>query len=161
MKKLLLLSLFILSLIISSCTDQRIKKLELENEKLNNRIDTLTTWLAKSRVKNEIYDYAIKSRKTANQIAAGVDDEGFANKAFVISKDFVTKQLKSPGTADFPFSDFVFSQVRDNTITIKSYVDSQNSFGALLRTNYVIQLKLIGGEWNDVNSWQVLSLKFE
>jgi hypothetical protein len=87
-------------------------------------------------------------------------DEEFARKAFVISQDFVKRQLTSPKSADFPFLDYSYSNVIDNIITIESYVDSKNSFNAEMRNNFRIKLKFKGGDWSDVNNWTVLGLDF-
>jgi len=57
--------------------------------------------------------------------------------AYVMSQLFVQDKLVSPGSADFPFlGDDQINQINDSTFYIQSYVDSQNKFGALLRTNY-------------------------
>lgn len=56
-----------------------------------------------------------------------------------MSQDVVKKQLKSPASADFPYigADGV-SSVPDGmcNFLISAYVDSQNSFGADIRTYY-------------------------
>ena len=55
------------------------------------------------------------------------------------AKSDVPNYLKSPSTADFPNvlgDDWIV--VRDSDyFYVKSYVDSQNSFGAMLRTNFI------------------------
>lgn len=57
--------------------------------------------------------------------------------AVVESHLVVQKLLKSPGSADFPFQpDETIDQLNDSTFIVLSYVDSQNSFGALLRSHY-------------------------
>ena len=91
----------------------------------------------------------------------GINDPDFAQKAFIISQSFVKQELRSPTTADFPFDDYSYSNVKDNTVTIKSYVDAQNSFGAELRNNYVIVLRKLGSDWSDINNWEMVSLRFE
>lgn len=72
--------------------------------------------------------------------------------AFVMSQEFVRRELKSPKTAEFPY-------ISDATVTVTpgkkcrfsvaSYVDAQNSFGALIRTNYTVDVWTENGlEWN-------------
>ena len=57
--------------------------------------------------------------------------------AVVYSRIFVEKMLVSPGSADFPYvPDDEVQKLNDSTFYIESYVDSQNKFGALLRSNY-------------------------
>lgn len=104
---------------------------------------------------------AEKDKKAAEYSSSvGVDDKKFANNAFIISKDFVKQKLLSPKSADFPFLDFKYSNVIDNTIVIESYVDAKNSYGTEIRHNYTIKMKKIGSDWADSNNWQVISLEF-
>lgn len=59
--------------------------------------------------------------------------------AYVMSQDVVKKQLKSPASADFPYIGAGgVSSVPDGmcNFLISAYVDSQNSFGADIRTYY-------------------------
>ena len=57
--------------------------------------------------------------------------------ALIQSHLFIEQHLKSPGSADFPYQpDETIDQLNDSTFIVLSYVDSQNSFGALLRTHY-------------------------
>lgn len=103
-----------------------------------------------------------KAVKEAEQIKRiGIRDEEFARKAFVISQDFVKAQLTFPKSADFPFLDYKFSNVIDNTIVIESYVDAKNAYNAEIRHNYSIKLKLVGSDWTTASSWKVISLEFD
>ena len=80
--------------------------------------------------------------------------------AYVMSQSFVQKQLKSPATAVFPnmSTDGVRTQYLGGCLhKISGYVDSQNGFGALLRTRYLITVRNVKG----TDSWQVEQLKFE
>ena len=56
--------------------------------------------------------------------------------ALVGSQTYIEGMLKSPGSAKFDSSLDGVIQINDTTFTVKSYVDSQNGFGALLRTHY-------------------------
>jgi hypothetical protein len=72
--------------------------------------------------------------------------------AFVMSQDFVRDRLKAPATARFP-------SITDAGVgttylggcehRVVAYVDSQNSFGALLRSRYVATLRedVTTGRW--------------
>ncbi|NLP59530.1 hypothetical protein [Lutibacter sp. B1] len=63
------------------------------------------------------------------------------NEAVYASQKFVESRLKSPKTADFQPM-FQAKVKRENDIyTITSYVDSQNGFGAIIRSNYIVKLK--------------------
>jgi hypothetical protein len=61
--------------------------------------------------------------------------------AYYTIQGFVQNRLKSPGSARFPPVDAArVSQVGaipDQRYIVAAYVDSQNSFGALLRSNFV------------------------
>ncbi len=57
-------------------------------------------------------------------------------EALVSSRHFVKEKLKSPSTAEFGESTEYVFQSNDSQFVVKSYVDSQNGFGAMLRTNY-------------------------
>ncbi len=67
------------------------------------------------------------------------------------SKTVVTSVLKSPSTAEYPgswldpYEDWRVSKDK-NIFTLSSYVDSQNSFGAMLRSNFVFQFRYVDEE---------------
>jgi hypothetical protein len=68
-------------------------------------------------------------------------------------QEFVRDRLKAPSTAEFPggmfdnVSDHVTSEDR-GTYRIASYVDAENSFGAMLRTHYIGRIRIEpNGEW--------------
>ena len=62
-------------------------------------------------------------------------------------KKIINSVLKSPSTAEYP--DSFLNPLNDwqmyknnNLVTVKSYVDAQNSFGAMLRNNFIIQVQM-------------------
>ncbi len=59
--------------------------------------------------------------------------------AYVLAKMSIERQLKSPSTAKFPYSSAPGVSVlqQGDEFYISSYVDAQNSFGALLRKKWV------------------------
>ena len=69
--------------------------------------------------------------------------------AWQISKQFVTKALKSPKTAEFPwFSNEFVEKTGAADYTVSAYVDSQNGFGALLRSDWTAHVHYEGrGNW--------------
>lgn len=80
--------------------------------------------------------------------------------AYIMAETFVKKSLKSPSTAVFP-KDVLFK--KDNVTRlggqkyrISYYVDSQNSFGAMIRTNFVAEV-----EKYEEDMWRLLSLEFD
>jgi hypothetical protein len=62
--------------------------------------------------------------------------------AYVMAVDYVKIVLKSPSTAKFANSwDSTITKTDLYTWTVTSYVDSQNGFGAMIRTNFTAVLK--------------------
>lgn len=77
---------------------------------------------------------------------------------WVIAKDLVEEKLKSPKSADFPLQPKrSVANIDNNIVTIASHVDSQNSFGAEVRTTFIIELQFLGGELGDIRNWKELS----
>jgi len=88
---------------------------------------------------------------TANEICSG-DGKNGRSLAYIYAQDLVKMNLRSPSTADFPFSNFqwrMHSKTADDSciFTIKSYVDAQNAFGATVRHHYVAELKYHKRRW--------------
>ena len=69
-----------------------------------------------------------------------------ASRAELIVETEITVEsyLKSPATADFcSFSEYVVKVDPDAKLaTVKGYVDSQNGFGAMLRTQFFIEFDI-------------------
>lgn len=79
-----------------------------------------------------------------SDVAAQDDECGNTARAYIMSQEFVKKRLKSPATADFP--SLHADGVTANMIGycrygITAFVDSQNAFGAMIRTNYSAKLR--------------------
>lgn len=70
--------------------------------------------------------------------------------AWVMCKQFVGQRLKSPSTAEWPFSyasDGVSVAPLDKTRwRVRGWVDSQNSFGAQIRTEFTCTLSNTSGD---------------
>jgi hypothetical protein len=63
----------------------------------------------------------------------------------VSSQQFVRDRLKAPSTAEFPIAmddDDQYRKINDSTFKVESYVDSENGFGAKIRTNYSCMITL-------------------
>lgn len=53
--------------------------------------------------------------------------------------------LKSPSTAKFPScSTFSITKSENETYTVSSYVDSQNGFGSMIRSNWTLEYHYLG-----------------
>ncbi|WP_143340896.1 hypothetical protein [Dethiosulfovibrio salsuginis] len=83
------------------------------------------------------------------------EDVGDEIAAFIWSKNFVKDYLKCPSTAKFPFIDRESRQLDDSTWVIKSYVDSQNPMGAMIRTYYIAKMHYRGND-----DWELLDIIF-
>lgn len=89
--------------------------------------------------------------KSPNQTSPGM--------AFAQCKSFVEDRLKSPASAEFPTLDFQAFPRGQDTYAIRSYVDSQNSFGAKIRTDFFCEVKWNGEEHAARANWQLLQLE--
>ncbi|MDR0599511.1 MAG: hypothetical protein LBG84_05445 [Treponema sp.] len=80
--------------------------------------------------------------------------------AEIMTRDFVKKRLKSPATAKFASAAEkpgpIVEKKEDHIYFVKSYVDSQNSLGAIIRTHYHGEIQQISK-----NDWRLISLEFE
>ena len=56
----------------------------------------------------------------------------------------VTQKLKTPSKAKFPMFSEEFIEKKDKDVFVYSYVDSQNSFGATVRTRFMV--KFVNGD---------------
>lgn len=81
--------------------------------------------------------------------------------AYVMAQNFIRVALKSPSTADFPFTDYKYKQTDSVTHVVQSYVDSENGFGAMVRSNYTITLEFKGGSDIDQRNWEVRDVVLE
>lgn len=76
--------------------------------------------------------------------------------AYLTSRGFVERRLKSPSTAEFPSFSVIQSVSLGNCkFQVSAYVDAQNGFGATTRTPYQATLEYIPKE----QSWRLLNLK--
>lgn len=86
--------------------------------------------------------------------------------AIAVSCQAVRQQMKSPSSCQFPSSyEFIVLKEPDNRYFVQSYVDSQNSFGATIRTHFSCELKPNSEKYHYLDTlgpegWTVLSLNF-
>lgn len=101
----------------------------------------------------EIYDILDKMERDvgstgssqSSQSSAVSDDE--KNICWTLAKDTVKNNLKSPSSAKFPFSygsEDVSITKSGSIYTVKSWVDADNSFGANIRSNFVVTISKNG-----------------
>lgn len=76
--------------------------------------------------------------------SSGGDKHG----AWAYAQLFVEKELKAPKTAEFPSNGSRFvTPLEGNRFRVESYVDSENSFGAMIRTNFIAVLERVHEGW--------------
>lgn len=77
-------------------------------------------------------------------------------RAFVYSQTAVKSQLKSPATAKFPSitnDSVIVTKISTDKYRVTAFVDSENSFGALIRATYQVTITFTGEDtykWEDV-----------
>ena len=67
--------------------------------------------------------------------------------AYNFAEDFITERLKSPSTAEFPGIFDKKDHITDlggGEYQINSWVDSQNGFGAMIRSRWSCKIKFVG-----------------
>lgn len=90
--------------------------------------------------------------------------EQLKNEAVFCCRAEARKRLKSPSSGKFPwFASEAAVSVTDNQYTVAEQMDAVNSFGVVLRYNYMCKVKVEENikryTWEDKNSWEVLSIK--
>jgi len=90
-----------------------------------------------------------KPPPTAKEIAAN-KFENTKNNVKYNAKRYVDLALKAPSTAKFPYyGDFIAYQTTENNDVweVTGYVDAQNSFGAMLRSNWYVKIRVSGDNY--------------
>lgn len=65
---------------------------------------------------------------------------------YVDAKAIITKALKAPSTAKFPSSSYATITRYSDGYKVSSYVDSENSFGAMLRSEWSVMFAYVGDQ---------------
>lgn len=72
--------------------------------------------------------------------------------ASLMCQTFVQRRLRAPATAKFPpVTEDKVTKYGPNTFMVSSYVDSQNGFGALIRSTYTCEMTVSGDSWTPVS----------
>lgn len=74
---------------------------------------------------------------------------GDKSMAFVMSQKFVLRELKAPSSAKFP-SSAVVTPISNCSYSVAAWVDSQNGFGATVRSDYhvIMESSADGRNWS-------------
>lgn len=79
--------------------------------------------------------------------------------AEAFSEFYVKRLLRSPSTAKFCSS--AATDLGDNRWKVMSCVDSQNGFGAMIRSNWQTIMVYTGGNVSDMGNWKVEQIIFD
>lgn len=90
----------------------------------------------------------------------GVDTTMLEIVSVRLAKESVKQILKAPSTAEFPGENQRIWYLPDSTVIVKGAVDSQNSFGAMLRSNFYFKAKWYG-DFEDLNNWEIIAVQLE
>lgn len=74
-------------------------------------------------------------------------------EAILFAQAVELQLLKSPQSAVFPTADQFKISESDGVYRISAYVDSQNSYGASVRTPFIVNVKKENGEWSSVDKF--------
>ncbi len=105
-----------------------------------------------------------KSVDTSKPAAKTVPKSTWKNQdnslmAYIMMEGFVKKRLKSPSSADFPgIFDGKAGHIKrlgGYKYLIASWVDSQNAFGAMIRTQFIGEIEQVSED-----DWQLIALQF-
>ena len=97
------------------------------------------------------------STSTSDSTSISSDNAGMS---YVQAKNYVKTVLKSPSSAKFPYLG-EGTKVGTGTYQVDSYVDSQNGFGAIMRSTYSITLQFTGGDPADQRNWNVMKFTLD
>lgn len=139
---------------------------EIEDEHSNiiksNKF-TVTVKLTKEQIAQKKKDEEKKKKEEQKKLEESRNTisttEGIRIKDYC--KEIIDSVLKSPSTAEYPgsFLDPLndWNMVKkNNLVTVSSYVDAQNSFGAQIRSKFIIQIKM-----NDDGSGKATYVQFD
>lgn len=124
---------------------------------LGSGVYALTNWDSSSTDSNSSnYSSSDYSSSDFNSLNSSSSDYSSLSSSTTVSDDdkgilwecaldAVKQSLKAPSTAKFPFSyyDATFNSLGNDMYEVKSWVDAQNSYGAMLRSNFTVSIKKI------------------
>ena len=106
-------------------------------------------------------DPSWKAKKQAEQVAlaknkAASNEQLIKKYAYEISKAQVLAILKAPSTAKFT-DRYQCITKPGNVYVVNAELDSQNSYGTMLRNYYRCEMEYNAGEPSDIGSWKIVS----
>lgn len=100
---------------------------------------------SKYKHKKELREYKELSRKLDASYSSSKRTTNFSDDEIKIAaQKYILPHLKAPSTAKFPSLNSAKIQKKNNrTYIVTLYVDSQNEFGAIIRSYWDVKLKQI------------------
>lgn len=78
-----------------------------------------------------------------------------ASSAYSAAKHYVEATLKAPSTAKFPWIDYEFGRIDGReTYAVLGYVDAQNGFGAMIRSQWGVELRHLP----ETDDWELVRM---
>lgn len=92
--------------------------------------------------------YTLYDGEVVSMTKQGLDDRSigdYESQYYVIAQEIVSNNLKAPKSAEFPalWSGEVKMQRNKDIVAVQSYVDAMNSFGTLLRNEWLVEFKVL------------------
>lgn len=82
-------------------------------------------------------------KTTASEFSDKLIDQYDATSYYIIAKEIVKNNLKSPKGASFPGQNEILFQKKGNLVAVKGYVDAKNSFNAKVRGEWIVEFEVI------------------
>ncbi len=97
----------------------------------------------------QLYDSINIELPQLKQYVAGIELGKQQKAGFYIAQEFIKQNLKAPTTALFESYQSAHKLYYADTDVFhyRIAVDAQNSFGAMIRSTFEVDLKLVGDEW--------------
>lgn len=99
----------------------------------------------------------------AMAMSGGKKEKDYKTMAGIYCQIYLQNLLKSPSSAKFPStSQTAITELDNMTFEIRSYVDAQNSFGAMLRKYYYCKIQYVGTEQDDETQaqfWKLIDIQ--
>lgn len=100
-----------------------------------------------------VFIYFVTTNNSSNTISWEQEDNMI--EAYVMAQQFVEQRLKSPSTAKYPLvASECTTRMEGQKYKINAYVDSQNSFGASIRANFIAVV-----EQYEKGKWKLVDLQ--
>lgn len=120
---------------------------EKENASLTDK-EELSAWINQKKDEKE---ENVSGTHAVDPDEIEIDDNGERElDAWVCAQDIVLNNLKAPSTAEIcPYTSAEITWNGGSSYTVKGYVDAENAFGAMLRTNFTVTLTLTSEGYKD------------